>query len=450
MFRPRETALVVIALPEGRTIFERNADRPLKPASTLKILTAAAALSILGPEFTFATIIHADAPPNDAGTITGNLYIEGQGAPDLLGEAWWLIARRLAALGVRRVTGDLVGDESHFDGERRPPGWPRAGNDSAYNAPIGALSSNFNAIAVRIEPARRIQDRPRVALEPAANFFDIVNRAAMTTRSTSIRVERRFRGGRNILAVRGHMRIDGRPMTFYRSVEEPALYALHTFRAIARSEGITIVGEVRVGHVPGNAVELYRHNSRPLGSLVRDMNKHSNNFMAEMLLKTLGARLAGPPGTREDGLRVVRRYLTSIGANPSRSILADGSGLSSHNRVPARLIAVLLAHAAIDFTIGPDLAASFPIGGADGTLEERFEGDPGGRRVRAKTGRVSGSRTLAGYVANSEGRRFAFALLTDGPRGSLEAIDHALDGVVREIAASTEEEVTTLLERPFG
>ena len=448
MFRPRDTALIVIALPEGHTIFESNADRPLKPASTLKILTCTTALSMLGPEFIFETLVHADAAPDDSGTIIGNLYIEGLGAPDLVGEAWWLIVRRLATLGIRRVTGDLVGDESHFDSERRPPGWPQAGNDSAYNAPIGALSSNFNAITVRIDPARRIEDRPRITLEPATDFFDIVNRAAMTTRSTSIRVDRRYRGGRNILAVRGRMRIDGSPMTIYRSVEEPALYAMHTFRSIARTGGITIAGELKVGAVSGNAVEIYRHASRPLGALVRDMNKYSNNFMAEMMLKTLGARIEGPPGTRQDGLRVVRRYLTGIGADPSRSTIVDGSGLSSHNRVPARLIAHALARAANDFTIGPDLAASFPIGGADGTLEDRFESDPGGRRVRAKTGRVAGSRTLAGYVANAEGRRFAFALLAGSPRGSLESVYRALDGVVGEVAASTEEEIAPLLERP--
>ncbi len=450
VLRPQETGLIVVVLPEGRVLYEKNADRPLKPASTLKIVTSAAALSLLGPEFSFETILYADAPPDAAGHVTGDLYVRGSGAPDLVSEAWWLIARRLAAVGIRRVRGDLVGDETFFDAVRRPPGWPPATDDSAYNAPIGALSCNFNAVAVTVVPAARLEDSPRVFLEPASSYFGVVQRAVTTERPTSLSVSRVVRDGRNTVILGGQVRRSDAPLTFYRSVDEPALYALHAFRDIARAEGIIVDGTARVGPVPENAVEIHRHVSRPLGILVRDMNKHSNNFMAESLVKTLGATLSGRPGTTEIGLRVIEDYLVGIGLDPDGATLADGSGLSKMNRVPPRLVAGVLAAAAGDFSIGPDLAASFPIGGADGTLQDRFAGDPLKRRVRAKTGRVFGARALAGYVENASGRRFAFALLADRPRGSSAAVEHALDRIVAAIADSTDDEIVPLLETPMG
>jgi D-alanyl-D-alanine carboxypeptidase/D-alanyl-D-alanine-endopeptidase (penicillin-binding protein 4) len=448
VFHRHQTGLAVVALPEGRTVFEKNAERLLRPASTQKILTSVAALALLGPEFRFETGMYADARLDTSGTIAGNLYLRGTGAPDLVGEAWWLIVRRLAGLGLRRVEGDLIGDESFFDTIRRPPGWPDSKNDSSYSAPIGALSCNFNAVSVHIEPPIDLDHPPQLTAEPASSFFRIVNRATASTRSTSISVDRLYRDGQNFLVVNGRVRLGGDPITIYRSVENPAMYALHVFHEIARAEGIAIDGDLRIGRVPDGASEIYQHVSRPLGDLVRDMNKHSNNFMAESLVKTLGARLVGIPGTTTNGMSVIRNYLEGRGLDTGRAILADGSGLSSQNRLSARFIATLLTQAAADFEIGPELVSSLPIGGADGTLEERFGGELAGRRVRAKTGRVARARTLAGYVANTEGRLFAFALLSDKARGSLEAIHRALDRVVDAIAKSTDAELAALPDEP--
>ena len=134
---PRDTGVEVLALPDRRRIIARNARRPLRPASTLKILTSAAALSLLKPEFEFETGVYVDGAIDDDGTLEGNLYLKGSGAPDLVGESWWLIARDLARQGLRRVTGDLVADDSYFDDSSRPPGWPSASTDSWYNAPLG-------------------------------------------------------------------------------------------------------------------------------------------------------------------------------------------------------------------------------------------------------------------------------------------------------------------------
>ena len=425
---PDETGIAILLLPEGRPIFTRNADRPLLPASTLKILTSAAALALLKPEFLYQTRIFADAPIDAAGTVAGNLYIQGFGAPDLIAESWWLLAKRLSALGLRRVDGDLVADESYFDTVRRPPGWPQLAADSWYNAPVGALSCNFNVVTVTVDATA-----PTIVL---AN--PVLNRATTTTGPNSLSVSRSFENGQNGLVVTGTIRRGSGPAVFHRAVEEPALYALHTFREIARSERIEIKGNLAVGAVPDKARELHAHESRPLGALVRDMNKNSNNFMAEMLVKTLAAQFVGTPGTTAAGLDVIRNYIAGLGIDVSGVRLMDGSGLSDEDRVPARVLAEVLARFWDDFEIGPELVASLPIGGADGTLDERFGGEGSRRRVRAKTGRIAGALTLAGYAANRDGRTLAFVVLAGRPRGTIDAVHRAIDRLVDEVVASTD------------
>jgi D-alanyl-D-alanine carboxypeptidase/D-alanyl-D-alanine-endopeptidase (penicillin-binding protein 4) len=434
---PDETGIAILLLPEGRPIFTRNAERPLLPASTLKILTGVVALALLKPEFVYRTRLLADAPIDASGTIGGNLYIQGSGAPDLVGESWWLMARRLSALGLRRVDGDLIADESYFDSVRRPPGWPQPAADSWYNAPIGALSCNFNVVTVTIDPSPLVGARPDLTLEPAASYFQVMNRATTTTGPTTVSVSRSYENGQNGLVVSGTIRRGGGPAVFHRAVEEPALYALHALREIARSERIEVKGNLTVGTVPEKARELHAHESRPLGALLRDMNKNSNNFMAEMIVKTLAAQFVETPGTTAAGLEVIRNYVAGLGIDASGLRLLDGSGLSDEDRVPARVLAEVLARAWADFEIGPELATSLPIGGADGTLDERFGGEGSRRRVRAKTGRIAGALTLAGYAANRDGRTLAFVVLANRPRGTIDAVHRAIDRIVDEVVAST-------------
>src|SRR2546428_4833202 len=435
---PEDTGIDVLLLPGGRPIFSRNADRPAQPASTMKILTSAAALALLKPEFVYQTRIFTDSAIDGSGSIAGNLYIQGSGAPDLVGESWWLMARRLAALGLRRVEGDLVADESYFDTVRRPPGWPAPAADSWYNAPIGALSCNFNVVTVTVDPSPLLGARPDLTLEPAASYFQVLNRATTTTGPNSLSVSRSFENGQNGLVVTGTIRRGGGPAVFHRAVEEPALYALHTFREIARSEHIEIKGNLTVGTVTEKARELHAHEARPLGAPVRDMNKNSNNFMAEMLVKTLAAQFVGTPGTTAAGLDVIRNYIAGLGIDVSGVRLVDGSGLSDEDRVPARVLAEVLARFWGEFEIGPELVASLPIGGADGTLDERFGGEGSRRRVRAKTGRIAGALTLAGYAANRDGRTLAFVVLAGRPRGTIDAVHRAIDRLVDEVVASTD------------
>ncbi|HEV8198522.1 MAG TPA: D-alanyl-D-alanine carboxypeptidase/D-alanyl-D-alanine-endopeptidase, partial [Candidatus Polarisedimenticolia bacterium] len=430
VLHPQETGIVVMALPERRVVYARQGDRPLKPASTLKILTTAASLALLRPEFVPTTPIYADADIDTSGVLSGNLYLQGRGAPDLVGESFWLIARRLADLGLKKVAGNLVADESYFDTVRRPPGWPAPTADSWYNAPQGALSCNFNVVTVRVAPSPLLGSRPDLTLEPASSYFQVLNRATTAAQATDLRVDRLYEEGQNRLVVGGSVRRGGGTEIVNRSVEEPALWSLTAFKEIARGLGIEVAGKLEIGTVPAGARLLYTHDSKPLGSLVRDMNKNSNNFMAEMLLKTLGAQFVQTPGTTEGGLEMVRAYLAGLGLDPADMRIVDGSGLSDNDRMPAMMMAEILARASADFEVGPELVSSLPIGGADGTLADRFASEEGRRRVRAKTGRVAGAISLAGYASNRDGHMLAFAIFANQPRGTLDAVHRSLDRLV--------------------
>lgn len=429
-----KTSIQILDAATGRSLYSHNPELLLKPASNMKVVTAAAALALLRPEYRFRTRFYADRSPDASGTVRGNFYVKGGGSPGLVGEEWWLIARRIRALGVTRIEGDLVGDDTFFDDVRRGPGWPSAAVDNPYNAPVGALSVFYNAVSVTVRPTSAGRP-PEVFLEPFGSYFRVVNRATTSGRGYDLRVGRQWDGRDNIIHVEGRIGTNVGPITSHKCVEEPTLYALAAFREAAAREGITITGSSRRGTVPAGAETIHVHESKPLSDLVQDMNKESNNFMAESILKTLGAETAGAPGTTQKGAAAVLRYLEGIGVRTEGVVIADGSGLSSSNRVTADSLAKMLLATQRDFQAYPEFMASLPIGGIDGTLDHRMVGTAATRNVRAKTGFINGVSALSGYAWNENGRLLIFSVLVNSPRASIweitRSVDRLCDAMVR-------------------
>lgn len=406
----------VIEADTGRVLFNHNAERPLKPASNMKVITSAAALSALRPEYVFNTVFMASARPAADGVVRGDLYIKGYGSPGLVGEQWWLMAREIRARGITRVEGDLVGDDTWFDSRDRPEGWPSANEDAFYNAPVSALSADFNAITIVVRPTNE-GAAPEVFLTPFSSFFKVVNHAVTRGARSNLRVGRLFSEGQNTIVVEGNISSRSAPSVSYRSVEQPTLYALAAFREAAAKEGITIKGITRRGTAPEGGVRIYEHESRPLSELVRTMNKMSNNYMAESFLKTLGAESAGPPGTTEKGAAAVMSFLQKLGADTTGLRINDGSGLSHEDRLTASSLAAVLLDMYRDFESYPEFMASLPIGGVDGTLDRRMVGGPAQRRIRAKTGHLNGVSSLSGYAFTQQGKVLAFSILVNAGGG---------------------------------
>ena len=286
-----------------------------------------------------------------------------------------------------------------------------------------------------------------ITLEPdAGDYISIVKRevTSVTEGRTRLRVETKRPATPNKVEyeVTGQIRAGEGSWDFRRRVDDPARFAGEVFRAALTAHGITIRGrQIAVGAAPPSAKPLAAHDSLPLADVVRFMNKLSDNYVAESVLKTLGAEaratagLAGP-ATWADGTAAVAAYLAKLGL-PAGSYRADnGSGLFASTDVSAKQLVTLLAAAHADYRIGPDLLASLPIGGGDGTLGRRFHGTPAQGRVRAKTGTLDKVITLAGYIGVDSKAPLAFAVLVnDVPAGQRAIARAAIDDVVAILAA---------------
>lgn len=425
----------VIDAATGEVLYSHNPSLLLKPASNMKVVTSAAALALLKPEYRFRTSFHAAGSPSPAGLIKGDFYVKGGGSPGLVGEEWWLIARRIRALGVTRIEGDLVGDDTFFDDVRRGPGWPSSSVDNPYNAPVSALSCFYNSVTVTVRPTSDGKP-PDVFLDPFSSYFKVVNRAVTRGRGYDLRVGRQWDGQQNIIHIEGRIGIGAEPISAYKSVEEPTLYALAAFREAAAKEGIEITGTNRRGVVPAGMKQIHVHESKALADLVEDMNKESNNFMAESILKTIGAETAGPPGTTEKGAAAVKRYLAGLGVKTEGLVIADGSGLSSKDRLSSDTLARVLLASYRNFQTFPEFTASLPVGGVDGTLDHRMIGSPATRNIRAKTGYINGVSALSGYAHNAGGRMLVFSVLVNNPGGGVWDLNRSVDRLCAAMVSS--------------
>lgn len=334
------TGALAIDLNNGRTVYGLHASLSLEPASTQKLTVALAALDRLGTGYRVPTDVFG-VGSQDGPVWRGRLVLKGYGDPSLNRADLRVLAARIRDLGIRKVTGRVVGDESYYDRRRTCPGW-KASWYKIESPPLSAL---------------------------------VVARAKVGSRT----------------------------------VDDPALAAAAGFRAALEAAGVDVVGGSRVGLTPDGAARLTGVRSATLSLLVRRMNKQSDNFYAEMLLKHVGAKIRGA-GTTYTGNLVVRAVLMRRGVPLGDVRLADGSGLSLSDRLTARALAALLISAWSDRALDDAFVASLPLAGVDGTLEDRMTSGPAYRRVRAKTGTTNTASSLAGFVA----RRYVLAILQNG------------------------------------
>jgi serine-type D-Ala-D-Ala carboxypeptidase/endopeptidase (penicillin-binding protein 4) len=431
-----KTSVQVFDAETGKSVYSHNADLLLKPASNMKVITSATALALLRPEYRFRTSFYADSAPTPAGVVRGDFYIKGGGSPGLVGEEWWLIARKIRSLGITRIEGDIVGDDTYFDDVRRGPQWPSPSVDSAYNAPVSALSCFYDVVIVTVRPTAQ-GSPPEVLLDPFGSYFKIDNRAVTSGRGQDLRVGRQWDGHDNIIHVEGRIGTDTGPIAANKCVEEPTLYACSVFREAAGKEGIVVTGGIRRGTVPPGSRLLHVHESKPLADLIQDMNKESNNFMAESILKTIGAETAGPPGTSQKGAAAVLRYLSSLGVKTEGLVIVDGSGLSPENRVSSDALARILLATHGNFQASPEFMTSLPIGGIDGTLDHRMIGSPATRNIRAKTGYINGVSALSGYAWNEHGRLLVFSILVNRIGSSVWDVNRSVDRLCSAMVSSS-------------
>jgi D-alanyl-D-alanine carboxypeptidase/D-alanyl-D-alanine-endopeptidase (penicillin-binding protein 4) len=427
-----QVAIEVFSISRRERLYAYHPDKALIPASNLKLLTTAAALTRLGPDYRFRTLIATDSPPKQ-GVVEGNLYIKGFGDPFLVYEEMWKLTHHLAMKGLKQIKGDIIADDSYFDEERWGRGWQIKGN-RWYEAQIGALSFNFNTIEVHIEPGEQ-PGSPLIAwLNPSTSYVRLVNRGRTSAKvSHRLRVKQVLEDNQHRIIISGQLAPTAKPRTVWRTVTNPTLYTAVVFGDYLMQEGVRVEGGVRRGRVPDKAYRFYIHRSKPLALIIRGLNKMSNNFTAEQILKTLGAQVKGTPGTAEKGLEVVKKFLKTIGVKLEDLRLVDGSGLSRDNRLTPRAINRVLVHMYQDFSRRPEYLASLAVAGVDGTFKDRLGNSTARGMIRAKTGRIRGVAALSGYLATKQNEILAFSMLMNNFKTSIEQVQRIQDKICLEL-----------------
>ncbi|MBN1207906.1 MAG: D-alanyl-D-alanine carboxypeptidase/D-alanyl-D-alanine-endopeptidase [Myxococcaceae bacterium] len=434
--RASRVGVHVQSLDDGTVVFSQNADELLNPASNVKLVTAAAALATLGPEYRFDTefLVDPELPPD--GKIKA-LYVRGKGDPSMTTERLYSITSELFHTGLREVQ-DIIVDDSWFDAERTPPGYDQEESDRAYMAPTGAVSLNWNATAIFLRPGAQPGAKGVVEVEPHSDYFIVEN--ALTTgsrRARRVSVASKPAGDKQRITVRGQLPADQGSLSIYKKIDNPPQYFGFTLKEMLRARGIKVRGRVKLGLSPSRARLLYVAQSDTFDIVLKRLNKLSNNFVAEMLLKTMGAELKGAPGTFSKGIEVVESFLErDVGIPRGSYVMKNGSGLNDANRFSVAQVSRILRHMYERFPLAPEFLSSVGIAGKDGTLKYRFEGSEAVGRLRAKTGTLENVSALSGYVQAAGGEKFIFSMMVNDYPGRSGPIIQGLDALGAAVAAT--------------
>ncbi len=420
----REDLSLMVSTDVGETVFELNADAKKIPASLTKIVTAAAALHFFAPGHRFTTSLLAGQPIRE-GVLKGPLYLKGGGDPSFVSEDMWELVNELKRTELSEIQGPIIVDESRFDDERFDQSRDPERVDRAYDAPVGAMSFNWNSVNIFVRPGEKAGAPARVYLDPENDFTVLQNQATTVAADgkNTIDVQRqevKEKGQiKNKLIVRGALSVNAAEVVKYKSITQPGLWAGANLRSFLAQRGIRVVSEapeVRIGKVAEGATLLADVESKDLSAIVADMQKFSNNYVAEMLTKNLAAEFVRQPAQLGPGFQQVMNYLDVVGITRDRFYLQSPSGLSRKNRLTARDTVAVLNYSQKEFRIGPELLVALPIASVDGTLKNRLKDPAAYGRIRAKTGMLDGAFGLAGFAGRPDGRRLTFAFIYNGPK----------------------------------
>ncbi len=440
----------IVDLEQDAVVYARYAERSFIPASNLKLYTTASALDQLGPDFTYTTTLYADGLVTDS-VLYGNLIVRGAGDPTIGGRftdgdrtltfRQWAAALRQA--GIREVRGDIVGDDDVFDDLPLGYGWSWDDEPYWYAAQLGGLVFNDNCIDVSIKGTREGQ-AGHVTWEPMqTDYVRIVNATHTIDADGSIDEGYARADGANDIRLFSHVP-EGQTDHESLTIHNPTQFFVHVLRETLVREGIVVLGnpvdvdDLSIKPDYAGLREVAVYTSPPLSELVKVINKRSHNLYADQLLKTLAVHAApDTAGSHPGGIDAAMKTFAAAQVDTSRIRMVDGSGLSYMNLVTpqmtTRLLRYMWAHP--NPAVFPAFDASLPIGGVDGSLSGRFAEGAARGNVRAKTGFITGARTLSGYVTTANGRELAFSIMCNHytiPTRQVNAIQDALVTLLAE------------------
>ncbi|HET9647469.1 MAG TPA: D-alanyl-D-alanine carboxypeptidase/D-alanyl-D-alanine-endopeptidase [Microlunatus sp.] len=428
------TAAAVYDIALGAEVYGYQPARATTPASNTKIVTAIAAMHVLGPNYRFKTeAIRRGRIVN--GEVQGRLYLKGYGDPTARVSDYTSLARQIAARGIRRFSGNLAVDASYFDAQRYNPNWSTSYASAYYAAQTSALTVAPNAdydsgtIYVSYRPGSKGK-KARIGISPAAaaSVVTIVNNTTSGGSSNTIRVGRKY--GTNTITVSGTIPTNRGVTSVQITVDRPELYAGAVLRAELLKVGVRVHGPTVIATTPASGrTVLGTDTSMKLSSMLKPFLKYSNNMHAEALTKAM-SRKTGGPGSWPDGIAQTKAYLKSLGAPMDGIVLVDGSGLSRATKLTPRALTRALAAVRKESWFGQFYAA-LPVAGntnrsIGGTLRFRMNGTRAANNAHAKTGSLTGVTALSGYVTGRNGHLYVFSMLSQYSRTSPRPVENTL------------------------
>jgi D-alanyl-D-alanine carboxypeptidase/D-alanyl-D-alanine-endopeptidase (penicillin-binding protein 4) len=402
--------LAVFDLQKNDLIYGLNENREMTPASITKVVTAAAVLQKIGAGTKLQTGLYSRAPIQD-GTLKGDLVLKGGGDSGFVSESMWFLVNELMRTGIKKVEGNILVDDTDFDSVRTDPSRDPERVDRAYDAPVGAMSFNWNSISIFIRPGE-VGQPPKVYLDPIDNGFTVVNRAK-TSSSGGNNLEVSRDGDK--ITVKGTIGVNNSEVPVYKNIDDPVEWSGRNLVFFLSQRGIQVSGKVMAGRRTPEMKLLAKADSKPINQAVADMMKFSNNYVAEMLTKNLAANQSPKDhATLEGGMKVIRSFLNELGISDGRFTLVNPSGLSRRNKMKAIDLGKVLVSSYKHFPTFAEYLTALPMAGVDGTLKNRMKGGNGQSWVRAKTGLLTGVVGLAGFAGRKDGSVRAFVFIFNG------------------------------------
>jgi serine-type D-Ala-D-Ala carboxypeptidase/endopeptidase (penicillin-binding protein 4) len=458
LVRRGRVGMKIVSLSSGKVVFEQDSEKYFMPASNMKNFTVAAALDKLGPDFRFVTSVYATSPPDTSGTVKGDIRVYGRGDISIStafnnGDYYKGIDNlvdRIAAAGVKRIEGSIVGDESYFKGFYIPQTWEWDDLHAYYGAEVSALPINDNAVDVTVAPGPPAGPC-NVSISPANTLFQINNICTTGGSRRTVRVVKRI--DRNVLEISGSVPTGDEGQTTSVAVTRPAELFIAILKQRLEFRGIAVTGSTRMSQpsirTTNGQLEIARLESAPLSLIAAKTMKPSQNMFTEVLLWTLGEE-RGPgrtldaagkrtytdadPDSSTLGINTVKAFLKDIGAAEDGILQYDGSGLSRHDLVTPSAVVSLYTYMAKQSKSAMAWRESLTIAGVDGTLANRMKGTVAQANFRGKTGTIDQVSALSGYVTTAAGEQLVVSMVVNNVGGRTSVRTSVLDDIAVALA----------------
>ena len=422
-------SIKVLSTTNQEILLNIGEKKALTPASTTKLLTTACALNKLTNDFQISTIICSDKEIRN-GTLPGNIYLKGYGNPLLTSANLEEMAFTLSLRGLHIVGGDIIIDDSYFDSKLFRDQWVDDNENSYEEQPVSAVTVDNNTLYVSISSSDKINSQPEIYVYPEMNDLKIVNNAKTANikrRKETVSLFLKETNGTYTLTVSGQI---GKSRKKYldAKIKDPTIFCGAQLKTALAMRGIIVTGKVKTGRLPKENVILVKHDL-PLENLISVINKNSDNFCADQLLKIIGAEFSKKEGSAKNGINAIYSYLKENKIDTTELKIYDGSGLSRKNKLSSNTLAQLLYSMANNEKVFYSFYNSLSCAGVDGTLKHRMSNIESAD-VRGKTGTLRDVTSIAGYVTSIDNELLIFIIFMDNVKFGIHELRSMQDKIV--------------------